>query len=268
MNDLERQAKENARFSALAAVKNLTNKQASDLCRQTDCPGFVWFEPSRWASSWPFFISETDDERLRGLWNKARASKNPSDEQKFADEFVASITRREAFDREQEKKEPSNEAEALANVEAEVLLELRTGKPSPRGAVKEVRRFIDIQIENPSKTQPDLLAEAKSLRSALEEVKAGRGKDLPALAKRLAKHYVETAKRAWGFDSGPTSKEMPMNEKKDAPKPDAPKPDLPSEASRNVADYDCRGHWWDYTPGFLSLTLIGAVAGLVRRSFK
>lgn len=44
------------------------------------------------------------------------------------------------------------------------------------------------------------------------------------------------------------------------------KPINQADVERRVAEYDCRGHWWGMTPGFVSLTLIGAVAGLVKRS--
>jgi hypothetical protein len=44
------------------------------------------------------------------------------------------------------------------------------------------------------------------------------------------------------------------------------KPINQADVERRVAQYDCRGHWWGMTPGFVSLTLIGAVAGLVKRS--
>lgn len=52
------------------------------------------------------------------------------------------------------------------------------------------------------------------------------------------------------------SERRPMNEK----------PINQADVERRVAEYDCRGHWWGMTPGFVSLTLIGAVAGLVKRS--
>jgi hypothetical protein len=47
-----------------------------------------------------------------------------------------------------------------------------------------------------------------------------------------------------------------------------PKPINQANVDRRVAEYDCRGHWWSMTPGFFSLALVGAVAGLVRRSVK
>lgn len=52
------------------------------------------------------------------------------------------------------------------------------------------------------------------------------------------------------------SERRPMNEK----------PINQADVERRVAEYDCRGHWWGMTPGFVALTLIGAVAGLVKRS--
>jgi len=47
-----------------------------------------------------------------------------------------------------------------------------------------------------------------------------------------------------------------------------PKPINQANVDRRVAEYDCRGHWWSMTPGFFSLALVGAVAGLVRRTIK
>jgi hypothetical protein len=79
--------------------------------------------------------------------------------------------------------------------------------------------------------------------------------DRKAFAERYADVYAKKAIEAFGEKGTPTVNEKPTE-----------KPINQADVERRVAQYDCRGHWWGMTPGFVSLSLIGAVAGLVKRS--
>lgn len=74
-------------------------------------------------------------------------------------------------------------------------------------------------------------------------MKGASPKPLDLIGEVTEKTQIESEKR--------TMNEKPINQ---------------ANVERRVAEYDCRGHWWGMTPGFVSLTLIGAVAGLVRRT--
>lgn len=127
-----------------------------------------------------------------------------------------------------------------------ILAEFRTGKVDP--AVNLQERVMMLRAS----TEP----EHRSLLSLYDL--ASRTKS-EADRKAFAERYADVYKKAIeAFDEKGTPT---VNEKSD-------KPVDMAAVERRVAAYDCRGHWWGMTPGFVSLTLIGAVAGLVKRSMK
>jgi hypothetical protein len=147
--------------------------------------------------------------------------------------------------------------DAKAKLRDGILAELRTGKVDPDVNVKNLvaalrtsgdagpRSLVSLyELAERTKSDADRRAFADQYSSwyakQIGEVAEGTIADLQAKGKIPSK--------------GTTVNEKP--------------PVNQSNVERRVAQYDCRGHWWGMTPGFVSLTLIGAVAGLVKRSMK
>lgn len=129
-----------------------------------------------------------------------------------------------------------------------ILAEFRTGKVDP--AVNLQERVMLLRAS----TEP----EYRSLLSLYELASRTKSEaDRKAFAERYADVCVKKAIETFGEKGTTTVNEKPSE-----------KPVDMAAVERRVAAYDCRGHWWGMTPGFVSLTLIGAVAGLVKRSMK
>lgn len=129
-----------------------------------------------------------------------------------------------------------------------ILAEFRTGKVDPAVNLQERAMLLR------ASTEP----EYRSLLSLYDLASRTKSEaDRKAFAERYADVYVKKAIETFGEKGTATVNEKPSE-----------KPVDMAAVERRVAAYDCRGHWWGMTPGFVSLTLIGAVAGLVKRSMK
>lgn len=129
-----------------------------------------------------------------------------------------------------------------------ILAEFRTGKVDP--AVNLQERVMLLRAS----TEP----EYRSLLSLYELASRTKSEaDRKAFAERYADVYAKKAIEAFGEKGTPTVNEKPTE-----------KPIDQANVERRVADYNCRGHWWDYVPGFWTFALVGSVAGLVRRAVK
>lgn len=138
-----------------------------------------------------------------------------------------------------------------------ILAEFRTGKVNPD--VEIAKQVAALKASNG--------AEARSILSLYDlAVRTKSDADRRAFAEEYSDWYLramESAKDLVSFGQDvPPKKGTTVNEKP------SDKPVDMAAVERRVAAYDCRGHWWGMTPGFVSLTLIGAVAGLVKRSMK
>lgn len=149
------------------------------------------------------------------------------------------------------------EAEKKAIRDA-ILVEFRTGKVDPSFEI--AKQVAALKASNG--------AEARSILSLYElAARTKSDADRKAFAEEYSDWYVRALESAvdlvsFGKNVPPKKGTSTVNEKP------SEKPVDMAAVERRVAAYDCRGHWWGMTPGFVSLTLIGAVAGLVKRSMK
>jgi hypothetical protein len=259
-----------AKYTALIGVKGLSKDEASAFCKKTKgCEGYMHVDPSEWEIRFPLSVYAEDDAKLRELWKKARASKNPADEDRFADEFAASVQRLSDYDKAEEGKNTGTVAEAKARAIKTISEQIRTGKQGARNELGEMIQMLRFQAQGGPGVPDDLSRRAKSLLQEIEEAK--RTKQANGAAKRLVEHYfgslalanisIDTQKgSSISYRENPTAMQTQPSTEASAP--------LSNEAKRAIQEYDCRGHWWNYTPGFVTLALVGAVAGLVRRAVK